>query len=88
MPFPDDELDEDTLTDPIPGQRIKSDLSPQERFSCACPRWSTAVGCMQVRHPTPPCFGEDDGPSGMAGSEDPEEECPCICHVEEEVDDE
>jgi hypothetical protein len=43
---------------------------------------------MQVRHPNLPPFDASDGPVGMAGYEDDEEECGCICHDEGEEDDE
>lgn len=65
-------------------------LSPQELHKCACPPDSTARGCMQMRHPhsSPPPFDNSDGPVSMAGSEDEDEECGCICHDENKEDDE
>ena len=74
--------------EPLPDESESSPsaLSPQEVFKCACPYWTDAEQCMEIRHPQPLAFDDSDGPD-MAGSEDSIEECSCGCHNENKEDD-
>lgn len=52
-----------------------SETSPQERTRCVCPSWTTPRECVRIRYGRNPTGSHPD---------DPEEECECPCHYEDE----
>lgn len=54
--------------------------SEQEVWGCACPRWSDAATCIDLRyHGHAPVLDDE-------GSRVSDEECACACHTHEHED--